>query len=72
MTILLRCFKKYRSILFFQRRPETYIWLLFGVPVLCVAHGIVFIITWISVILIPVAKVGTFSNPSPKFNKLLV
>lgn len=45
---------------FLQLRPESYVWLLLGVPVLLIVHGVVFILTWITIILIPVAKVRHF------------
>ncbi|CAE1166109.1 unnamed protein product [Acanthosepion pharaonis] len=40
-------------------KPKTYLWFLLGVPILMVCHILVFIVTWLLVITIPIAKINS-------------
>ncbi|XP_020633426.3 uncharacterized protein LOC110070124 isoform X1 [Pogona vitticeps] len=40
------------------RRVSTYVWLLSGYPLLCLAHGLVCFLCWFLVFLIPIAKMN--------------
>ncbi|XP_062839417.1 uncharacterized protein LOC100559220 isoform X1 [Anolis carolinensis] len=40
------------------RRPSTVIWLLSGYPFLCVAHGLICLVSWLLVFNIPIAKMN--------------
>eukprot|EP00058_Branchiostoma_floridae_P028274 XP_002613765.1 hypothetical protein BRAFLDRAFT_84521 [Branchiostoma floridae] len=42
----------------YWHKPETYIWLLLGAPLLFVIHALVYFVCWILVVFIPVAKVN--------------
>ena len=42
----------------FQCKAESIVWVMFGVPVLCMAHALVCVLAWIPVITIPVAKIN--------------
>ncbi|GFN79388.1 cation/h+ exchanger protein 1 [Plakobranchus ocellatus] len=40
------------------KMPGTYIWLLLGMPVLAMAHALIFLLTWFLVVTIPIAKIN--------------
>ncbi|XP_062499624.1 uncharacterized protein LOC134176950 isoform X2 [Corticium candelabrum] len=40
------------------QRPSFWIWLILGVPLLLLAHALMFIFSWFLVIFIPVAKIN--------------
>ncbi|CAH1246765.1 Hypp7776 [Branchiostoma lanceolatum] len=42
----------------YWHKPETYIWLILGAPLLFVIHALVYFVCWILVVFIPVAKVN--------------
>ncbi|CAD5120369.1 DgyrCDS8942 [Dimorphilus gyrociliatus] len=39
-------------------RPSTYFWLIIPVPILIIVHSLVFLVSWTSVIFIPIAKLN--------------
>ncbi|XP_025086142.1 low affinity vacuolar monovalent cation/H(+) antiporter-like [Pomacea canaliculata] len=43
----------------YWKLPETYLWLLFGVPVLWLLHAVIWFICWLLVVTIPVAKINS-------------
>ncbi|XP_077994759.1 uncharacterized protein LOC144448402 [Glandiceps talaboti] len=45
----------------YWRRVETYVWLIFGVPILVIVHAIIFFFTWMLVIFIPISKVNSIA-----------
>ncbi|KAK2190954.1 hypothetical protein NP493_64g05033 [Ridgeia piscesae] len=42
----------------FQNRPQSYTWLVLGLPTVCLLHSLAFLLSWLTVIFIPVAKVN--------------
>ncbi|XP_012944323.1 putative cation exchanger C521.04c [Aplysia californica] len=41
------------------KKVQTYVWLVFAVPLLLIAHGVVFAISWFLVVSIPIAKINS-------------
>ncbi|KAK7479214.1 hypothetical protein BaRGS_00029558, partial [Batillaria attramentaria] len=48
-------------------KPQTYLWLLLGIPVLWPVHAVVWFITWLFVVSIPVAK-----NPQKRHSEIMM
>ncbi|KAI0221998.1 Low affinity vacuolar monovalent cation/H(+) antiporter [Lamellibrachia satsuma] len=42
----------------FWKRPQSYMWLILGMPTVCLIHALAFFLSWLTVIFIPVAKVN--------------
>ncbi|XP_013395905.1 putative cation exchanger C521.04c [Lingula anatina] len=42
----------------YWKHPQTYVWLVLGLPLLFIVHGVVFLLSWFLVITIPVAKLN--------------
>ncbi|KAL5012485.1 hypothetical protein ScPMuIL_011036 [Solemya velum] len=53
-----QCYSCKQSSQKFWRTPQTYLWMVFGVPILVIIHGVVMAICWFFVITIPIAKVN--------------
>ncbi|XP_070555360.1 uncharacterized protein [Ptychodera flava] len=45
----------------YWRRVDTYFWLVLGVPILVIVHSLVFLVTWLLVVFIPIAKVNSIA-----------
>jgi len=43
-----------------QKRPQSYLWMILGLPVLLIAHTVVMGLSWFFVISIPIAKVSKY------------
>ncbi|XP_062499623.1 uncharacterized protein LOC134176950 isoform X1 [Corticium candelabrum] len=56
ITVSLRLPSKLQPQLW--KRPSFWIWLILGVPLLLLAHALMFIFSWFLVIFIPVAKIN--------------